>query len=104
MGTITFSEQPLGTINPVYSFADNTVYTTGVIVVDGAQPASPVIAANSSYLGPVFLFFDHAVDSVSINVGYFDNLHSTQLIFRDEAGRVLYSVDNAGFGVQQFSF
>ena len=63
--TITFSEQPRGTTNPTFTFDDNTITTVGEIVNDGAQPDSPVIAANSSYRGPVFLYFENPVNYVS---------------------------------------
>ena len=43
--TITFSEYPVGTVNPVYTYPDNTVDVLGQIVEDGAQPASPSVAA-----------------------------------------------------------
>jgi hypothetical protein len=104
MPTITFSEQPLGTLDPTFTFADNAVHTSGIIVTDSAQPASPVIAANGSYLGPVFVFFDDPVTSVSVDVGYFDNLASTRIEFRDEQGAVLQAFHNSIFGVQTFSY
>lgn len=103
MPTITFSEFLIGTINPTYTFADTVVRTTGVIVRDGAQPASPAIAANSNYLGPVFIYFDDAVTSASLAVGYFNDIASTRIEFRDEAGRVIQAFQNAGLGVITYS-
>jgi len=100
--TITFSEFSLGTVDPTFTFTDNTVYTTGVIVNDGAQPASPVIAANSSYTGPVFIYFDHPVTSVTLDVGYFDNEGSTRIEFRDQLGNVIQSYHNTDLGVLTF--
>ncbi|EHM01814.1 type I secretion target GGXGXDXXX repeat-containing domain protein [Acetobacteraceae bacterium AT-5844] len=102
--TITFSEYALGTTNPAFSFEDNTVTTNGVIVSDSAQPASPVLAANRSYLGPVFVYFENPVETVSVDVGYFDNLGSTRIEFRDAAGNVVASYDNTMLGVSTFSF
>lgn len=104
MPTITFSERSVGTRNPIFSFDENTVRTSGQIVRDGAQPASPAFAANSSYFGPVFLFFERAVTSVSLAAGYFDNLGSTRIEFLDGSGRVLSSILNSAFGVQTYSF
>ncbi|MBW7974351.1 FG-GAP-like repeat-containing protein [Bradyrhizobium sp. BR 10289] len=54
--------------------------------------------------GPVFVYFDHPVSDVSVNVGYFDNLSSTRIEFRDVLGNVLQSVHNTTLGVQTFSF
>lgn len=104
MPTITFSERSVGTRNPTFSFDENTVRTSGQIVRDGAQPASPSFAANSNYFGPVFLFFERAVTSVSLAAGYFDNLGSTRIEFLDGSGRVLSSILNSAFGVQTYSF
>ena len=102
--TITFSEYGIGTVNPSWTFDDNLVTSTGVIVSDGAQPQSPVIAANTSYKGPVFVYFDNPVQSVSVDVGYFDNLGSTRVEFRDAAGNIVASYANTGYGVVTFSF
>ena len=70
--TITFTETGYnpGDINPVYTFPDNTVNIIGQIVYDGAQPASPDIAANTSYTGPVFIDFTNAVTHVELDAGY----------------------------------
>src|SRR5690606_15121577 len=74
------------------------------IVRDGAQPQSPVIAANTSYKGPVFVYFENPVQSVSVDVGYFDALNSTRIEFRDAAGNLIASQANAAYGVLTFSF
>ncbi len=103
MPTITFSEFGIGTVNPTFTFDDNTVTTTGQIVGDGAQPNTPVIAANTSYTGPVFLYFENPVTSVSMDVGYFNNLGSTRIEFRDQLGRVIQSFHNTALGVLPFS-
>ena len=102
--TITFSEQPRGTTNPTFTFDDNTITTVGEIVNDGAQPDSPVIAANSSYRGPVFLYFENPVNYVSLDVGYFDNIGSTRIEFRNAAGSVVHVATNSGLGVLTFEF
>ncbi len=102
-GFISFSEFGKGTSNPVYTFDDNTVSFTGVITTDGAQPNSPVIAANFSYTGPVLFKFERPVESVSLDVGYFDNLNSTRVVFFDEAGNIVAAKFNSGFGVLGFS-
>ncbi|MBZ4023566.1 hypothetical protein CKO11_13975 [Rhodobacter sp. TJ_12] len=103
MPTITFSEYSLYTRNPTFTFDDNIVTTTGVIVSDGAQPQTPVIAANSSYTGPVFIYFDTPVTSVSLDVGYFNNIGSTRIEFRDQFGQLIQSFHNDAEGVQTFS-
>ncbi len=101
--TITFSEYANYTVNPTFTFADNTVTTVGEIVDDGAQPNSPVIAANSSYTGPVFIYFQNAVKTVSLDVGYFDNIGSTRIEFRDQQGNLIQAFHNGGLGVLPFS-
>lgn len=103
MSTITFSEYPVGTRNPVFVLEGNTVRTTGVIAVDGAQPEAPVIAANSSYKGPVFLFFDKPVQTVSLMAGYFNQLRSTRVEFRDAAGKLIHAELNEAKEVLQFN-
>lgn len=102
-GSISFSEFGYGTSNPVYTFDDNTVSFTGIITTDGAQPNSPVIAANFSYTGPVFFQFERPVESVSLDVGYFDNLNSTRVVFYDELGNIVEATLNSGYGVINFS-
>lgn len=102
-GTITFSEVPVGTVDPVYNFGDNRVVVDGVVVRDGAQPASPAVAANSQYNGPVFIYFDTPVESVSLDVGYFDNNFSTSILFIGQDGQVLRSFSNTGLGVIRYS-
>nr|WP_321462476.1 calcium-binding protein [uncultured Cohaesibacter sp.] len=101
--TITFSEYSLYTVNPTFKFSDNVVTTRGVIVEDGAQPNSPVIAANSSYEGPVFIYFDVPVTDASLAAGYFDNIGSTRIEFRNAAGELLKSYHNSSYGVVTFS-
>ncbi|WP_298189926.1 pre-peptidase C-terminal domain-containing protein [Novosphingobium sp.] len=103
MSTITFSEYRTGTVNPVFTFDDTVVRTTGEITTDSAQPDSPVIAANASYKGPVFIYFDDAVTSASLDVGYFNNLGSTRVEFRDAAGQLIQATTNSGYGVLTFS-
>jgi hypothetical protein len=104
MPTITFSEQPIGTANPAFIFSNNVVYTTGVIVTDDAQPTSPVLAANESFDGPVYIEFSIPVSSVSFDVGYFDNESSTNILFIDADENVLHSVYNTGYGIETFSY
>jgi Ca2+-binding RTX toxin-like protein len=104
MNKIAFNERQVGTANPVFTFEDNVISTVGVIVNDGSQPASPAIAANSSYSGPVFISFKKPVSSVSVDVGYFDNLASTRIEFRNAQGSLLQSIHNTAYGVQTFSF
>lgn len=104
MPTITFSEFALGTADPIYTFPDNRIVFDGVIVSDGAQPNTPTIAANTSYLGPVFFAFDSPVETVSLDVGFFDNIGSTRLEFLDSSGRVISHETNTTSGVDTFSF
>ena len=104
--TITFSEFPEGTTNPVYAFADNVVTFIGVIVSDNAQPATPAIAGSPapSYAGSVFARFQNGVTSASFDGGYFDSLESTEVIFYGIDGSVLYDTFNESLGILHFSF
>jgi Ca2+-binding RTX toxin-like protein len=102
--TITFSEQPLDTLNPVYLCKINTVSFTGVIVNDGSQPNSPALAHDASHVGPVAITFSNAVDFVELDVGSFASLGCTTLSFYDASGALITSMDNSQTGVQNFSF
>ena len=102
--TITFSEQPLGTVNPVYNYPDTTADVLGEIVNDSSQPTSPVVAANTSYTGPVFIDFTTPVTHVEFDVGYFDELQSTTVTFIGPGGDVLQTSQNSQLGFQHFSF
>src|SRR5579872_2828480 len=101
---ITFSEQPLGTVNPIYTFADNTVTCIGEIVSDSADPGSPAIAANTSYLGSIFIDFQNALSQVSFAAGYFDNLESTEIILIGSDGSVLFDTMNEDLGYVPYSY
>ena len=102
--TITFSEQPLDTVDPVYLCKVNTVSFTGVIVNDGSQPASPALAPDASHAGSVGIAFSNAVDFVELDVGSFESLQSATLSFYDQNGALITSMDNSQLGVQHFSF
>jgi Ca2+-binding RTX toxin-like protein len=102
--TITFSEQPLDTVDPVYLCKVNTVSFTGVIVSDGSQPASPALAPDASHAGSVGITFSNAVDFVELDVGSFESLQSATLSFYDQNGALITSMDNSQLGVQHFSF
>src|SRR5262245_20359148 len=102
--TITFSEQPLDTLNPVYLCKINTVSFTGVIVNDGSQPNSPALAHDASHIGSVGITFSNAVDFVELDVGSFASAGTTTLSFYDANGALITSMDNPQTGVEHFSF
>jgi serralysin len=102
--TITFSEQPLDTLNPVYLCKINTVSFTGVIVNDGSQPNAPALAHDASLIGSVGITFSNAVDFVQLDVGSFASVGCTTLSFYDASGTLITSMDNTQTGVQHFSF
>jgi len=81
--TITFSEQPLDTVDPVYLCKVNTVSFTGVIVSDGSQPASPALAPDASHAGSVGITFSNAVDFVELDVGSFESLSEAWQLLAD---------------------
>ena len=103
MQTITFSEQPYGTIDPVYHCKTNTISFFGTVVTDSAQPDSPVLAYDQSFLGPVSFTFSDPVSHVSFDVGYFDDLLTTNVSFYDSLGNLLDSEDNFQFGIEHYS-
>jgi len=100
---ITFSEYAVGTVNPVFTFNDNVARLVGQIVVDGAQPNTPAAAANSAYVGPVFVTFDNPVTHVDFVAGFFDDLQSTTIQFIGLGGTVLSSVQNNSLGIVPYS-
>jgi serralysin len=102
--TITFSEQPLDTANPVYLCKINTVSLTGVIVNDGSQPGSPVLAPGASDTGSVEITFSDAVDFVTLDLGSLESAQSTTLSFYDASGALITSMENSQTGVERFSF
>jgi len=104
MQTITFTEQPLFTVKPKYLCKVEKVSFIGEIVSDAAQPDTPVIAANTSYTGPVTMRFSKAVDKVEFDAGYFDEIGSTRIRVYDKNGNLLHSELNSQIGVQHFSF
>jgi len=103
---ITFSEPgyPVGTQDPIYTFPDNIVSVEGVIENDAAQPASPVIEGNASATGPIYMQFANPVQFASLDVGYFDNLGSTEIIFLGSDGKILSDSRNQSLGVLHFSY
>ncbi len=89
--TITFSEFPVGTWYPVYTFADNVVSCLGYINTDSAAPGSPVMESDpNSHAGPVYAQFENPVQTVAFDAGYFDNLNSTEVIFLGTDGSILH--------------
>ena len=102
--TITFSEYPLYTINPVYTYTDNTVDVIGEIVGDGAQPASPAVAANTAYTGPIYASFLNPVLHVEFDAGYFDTLGSSTISIFGPGGTILSSAVNSAYGIVHYSF
>ncbi|NBC31411.1 MAG: hypothetical protein GVY13_01920 [Alphaproteobacteria bacterium] len=103
MSLITFSEFSLGTTNPTFILPDNTVFTSGLIRTDGSNPTSPVLAGSSDFQGPVSIFFNKPIDSVSLDAGFFDDLQSTRIFFFDEQGRIVKQEFNSSFGIEGFS-
>ncbi|MBY0336738.1 MAG: FG-GAP-like repeat-containing protein [Acetobacteraceae bacterium] len=102
--SITFSEFANGTSNPVFVLANNIVRTQGFITTDSWTPTSPVLSGVPRFDGPISLFFDRPVTTVSLTAGYFDNTNSTVIQFLGPSGQVLSSVRNAGLAIGSFSF
>jgi hypothetical protein len=102
--TITFTEQPLGSVNPTYLCKINRVSFTGTIVNDPGQPTTPVMAHDASLTGPVGITFSNAVDFVQLDVGSLSQLNSTALHFYDQSGTLITTISNSALGVEHFSF
>ncbi|MDO8397608.1 MAG: M10 family metallopeptidase [Bradyrhizobium sp.] len=102
--TISFSEQAFGTVNPTYLCKVVKVAFTGTIVGDGAQPNTPVLAANASYDGPVSWTFSKPVSNVQFDAGYFNSIGSTVFKFYDAGGHLLQSFTNSQLGIQHVSY
>ena len=67
MPTLSFSEQSLGTVNPIFQFDDFSVYTSGLIRTDSANPTSPVLAGSSDFSSPIVVYFSEMVESIAFD-------------------------------------
>jgi len=101
-GLITFSEQQLGTANPTFILPDNVVFTRGLIRTDTSNPTSPVFAGSENFQASIHIDFAQPVVSLFLDAGYFDNLHSTEIIFLREGGGIVAVQSNGGFGIRHF--
>jgi Ca2+-binding RTX toxin-like protein len=105
MQTITFSEQLFGSFDPVYKCKIETIKFHGQIVSDSAQVTSPVIAHDTSYMGPVSWTFSRPADHVEFDAGYFNDVSSTTVKFFDADGKLLKRfVNTVGDGFQHFVY
>lgn len=104
MQTITFSEQDFGSFDPIYKCKVNIIQFHGQIVADGAQVTSPVLAHDTTYMGPVSWTFSNPVDRVEFDVGYFDDVDTTTVKFFDAAGNLLERFKNDQTGFQHFVY
>jgi serralysin len=109
---ITFSGR-LNESDPVFTLdaawgdgAALTVRFGGLVTEDSCAPASPVIAANASYIGPVDIRFDRAVSGITLDAGCFDNARSTRVVvFGDNGFRVKAAVNpNSDASYHAFDF
>lgn len=110
--TIRFTDM-LGQTDPTVTFDDVwgdeddlTVSFQGQVVNDSCAADAPVIAANGSYMGPVFIRFSEQVSGVSLEAGCFNNARSTRVILYGENGfRVTRDVNpNSDSTYHGFSF
>ena len=101
---ITFSEYSVGTLIPIYSYPEGDVSFNGRIVVDLAQPSSPAVAANASYIGIVKIQFETAMLHASFDAGYFDNLGSSTVFVYAKNGTLLHSATNESLGILHFDY
>ena len=106
MQTLTFSEQTrnVGDSDPVYLCKVDHVQFSGEIVTDSANPLSPVLAHDTTYLGPVSIRFSEPVSHLDFTLGYFDNRRSTVVRVLDSNGHILKKATNHGLGIVSFSF
>lgn len=127
---ITFSENALGTVNPVYDLGTVTdpfsvsfggyfigglgTPTPGAalsfdaaspntyIVSDGANPTSPVLSGTPRFNGPVAVLFSDDVAAVGLDGGYFDAIAGTTIEAYDRLGNILGAVTNSELGIEFF--
>ncbi len=70
------------------------------IVLDGANPTSPVLSGTPSFNGPIAVLFDTDQFGVGFDAGFFDAVGSTGITAFDRAGNLLGTVTNTGFGIE----
>ena len=105
MQTITFSEQLFGSFDPIYRCKIETISFHGQIVDDSAQVTSPVIAHDTTYMGPVSWTFSRPADHVEFDAGYFNDVGSTTVKFFDAHGNLLKKFENTtDSGFQHFVY
>ena len=110
--TITFSEFADGsTITSEYvpkgiDFSSQPVF----IADDIDNPTSPVLSGQPKFTGPITGCFIHPTTlqpgirrQFSLDVGYFNNLDSTQISWSDLDGNLLGSTTNTVLGIQHFT-
>lgn len=83
----------LGQSNPVFTYnnvwGDNSnlkATFTGQVVTDSCAPDSPVIAANATFSGPVFINFNKKVSGITLDAGCFDAVKSTRVTIYGDNG------------------
>ncbi|PRY26753.1 serralysin [Aliiruegeria haliotis] len=101
--TITFSEKPVNTVDPVYTFKnvwedgdDLDVRFKGIVYTDSCAPNTPIIAGDTSYMSPVKITFSHNVSGIALSAGCFDNARSTRItVFGDNDFKVTHTFNPA---------
>jgi PEP-CTERM motif len=123
---ITFSEQALGTVNPVYNFGTYDVTFGGYFVgglgtptvgspltldtnspqtfisMDTANPDAPCLSGTPQFNGPIAVLFSQNVAAVGLQGGYFDNIGGTTIVAYDENGNLIGSIANSALGMEFF--
>ncbi len=123
---ITFSEEDISPVNPVYDFGDYTVSFGGFfngdlgsptvgsplalnpnapntfITGDGANPTSPVLSGTPIFNGPVAVLFSQDVAAVGLDGGYFDAIGGTTIAAFDRLGNILGSITNSALKIEFF--
>ena len=107
---ITFTGM-LGDTDPVFTYdkvwgdkSDLKAHFTGGVFNDSCAADAPVIAANASYSGPVFIRFNHKVSGISLDAGCFDNAHSTRVIIYGDNGFRVKAMVNPNDNSQYYHF
>jgi hypothetical protein len=110
--TITFSEFADGTAITSQYVDKGVEFGSGAFITqDGANPTSPVLSGTPKFQGPITATFVTPGDAataaetrrLTFDAGYFDEVGSTQVTFRDINNASLGTFLNSGTGIRTFT-
>lgn len=110
--TLTFSEFAEGTAITSQYADKGVVFASGATIApDGSNPTAPVLSGTPRYQGPITATFvapgspssNAATTQLTFDAGYFDQIGSTQVTFRDINNASLGTFANTGLGIRTFT-